>query len=77
MEIRSNIPSTGEIIDERDAYKSLYYQMLGNAESAYNLLEIILAGHDISAEHYQYELKELRKFWDYQRVENYDNGEQK
>lgn len=72
MEIRPNIPSNGTLIDERDAYKSLYNQALGQAHLAYNLLEIVLSGRDISDEQNQYELQKIREFWN--SVRQKDHG---
>lgn len=63
MELRPNISSTGALIDERDLYKALYNQALDQASSAYNLLELVLSGHDISDERNQYELQKLRQIW--------------
>lgn len=63
MELRRNIPSAGQVIDERDIYKNLYYQLLGQAKTSYDLLEIVLDGYDLNTENHQHSLQELRKFW--------------
>lgn len=59
-------------MDERDAYKVLYHQAIVQAYSAYNLLEIVLSGRDISDEQNQYELQKLREFWN--SVRQKDHG---
>jgi hypothetical protein len=41
----------------------LYYQLLGQAKTSYDLLEIVLDGYDLNTENHQHSLQELRKFW--------------